>query len=758
MDEPVPAPRVPSTVADFLSRAQAPSMKKSARRMWKGSAARKPLGPQGKVPAGIRGISRRTAGELQAERAAKWEREQARDMRSWVSRSPAWALSLALHLVAAVVMMNVVYFTQGARIGQVFRMSLRAAAPGGADQGEQDAGVNGKDNEDNAPAGDLDPDAPPLPMPPSSDTASLPALNDGRAPALPMGVVGETSGENGFGGIYAGRGGSGRGDALRRYGGDGESEQAVVDGLEWLARHQSAEGCWEISGFAKRCPADGRCDAGLNEQWGYAFQRYTAAVTGLAVLAFLGAGYSHMDDHLRPQDQVGPVKHRYTGTIDRALVYLTRVQRADGLVISGQSEYERAMYSHGMAGLALIEAYSITHDPRLRPHAQLAVNRIVEAQQRAGGWDYSPVLTGRSDTSVTSWQVLCLRSARAAGLAVPKKAWERAKAYLTAVTDLDKGTIGYEIEPPNSTVSPGCNAMVAAGWVTRVYLGMADDHPTVEKFMAAIRRVPPRYDSTWGACLHWSNLASSKAEGHWSLYYTYNATLAMFHHGGEAWEDWNTKMRACTLRTQKREGHLLGSWDPVTSDASMGGRVYATAMNVMNLEIYYRYLPCYEVGSEFGLSPLVEAPEWKTVVDNTVKGTFHERRGAMAADPDDPSGARPEATVASLLEGLKSGDMMTRRNAARELSARREKSAVPALIEAARAETTSLKPILVEYLGGFETTEPALDFLIELLGSDVSRLKAAAHAALKKSTGLSLGPYLSDWQAWRRGRDGGGKK
>ena len=724
-------PPVSSTAADFMRRMHA----KGAR------SRKKKLVPQGRVPRGVRGIARHR-GPIDADRA---NHREPGDARRWITQSPAWAVSVALHLVAAVILMNVVYFARNERVGQIFRMVLRASSPGGDRSGPQDAGTKGKDNEDAAPAGK-----------PSDDAArggSGPALppRDVTAPPLPMGVVSGVSGsgKDGPGGIYAGRGGAGRGEALRRYGGDGVSEQAVTDGLDWLAAHQSPEGCWDISLYSKQCPKGQECGSGAVAFGFGGFDGYRAAVTGLAVLSFLGAGYSHLDDHLRPQDGGQPVDHPYKRTIEKALAWLAKAQKKDGLIIGGNVELERAMYSHGMAALALIEAYSVTHDPDLRSHAQLAVNFTVHAQQDAGGWDYGTGQSGRSDVSVTSWQVLGLRSARAAGLAVPRRAWARARNFLDVVTNRETGEIGYDLVMPNDRVDPGCNAMVAAGWVTRVYLGMPEDQALSAKFAERIRAVAPRYDEEWGACNHWSNLRDRKAVGHWSLYYTYNATLAMFHHGGDDWTWWNERMRACTLKTQRKDGHTRGSWDPSTSDAMFGGRVYATAMNVLNLEVYYRYLPVYEVGAEFGLTPLVDEKEWAPIAENSVKGNFHLKKTDVVDDPAAPPDVK---TTELLIADLGSDEMMTRRNAAKELSARADKAAIKAMIQAAKSEKTSLRPVLIEYLGGFGDSEEILDYLVDTLSEESRRIREAAGAALKKATGKEFGPFPSDWRNWRRER------
>ncbi|KAF0245840.1 MAG: hypothetical protein FD180_1252 [Planctomycetota bacterium] len=744
---PAPTASLSSTAAAFLKRMHpaAPKAASTKKRIWSRPKSTNKSGPRGKVPRNVRGLSRDIA--ARKERAEKRAIAESQDPQSWVRRSPAWAFSLALHLLAGVILMNVVYFKPHQRLGQIFRVALRIGSPGGLQEGDQDNGIKGKDSEDSPPAG------PPKEAAetgkPDTDSMRLPPVASTAGPSpLPIRVTGDqTAGDAGFGGIYAGRGGAGRGNALKRYGGDGVSEQAVSDGLAWLADHQSADGSWDLVSYSRRCPAGKKCEDGREEYWAHHYDAYKCAATGLAALAFLGAGYTQMDDQrTEVSGQEKPPRHPFCDVVDRALQFLCKSQRADGCLISSDRESERSTVSHGMAGIALIEAYSLTHDPRLRPHAQLAVNHTCTAQQDNGGWDYGNYRSGRGDTNVASWQVMLLRSARAAGLAVPKKAWEMAKVYMESVTDRKSGKIAYELEGPQQVMQEGCNSIVAAGWVTRAYLGIPDDHPTQEKFAAIIRRVPPRFDDEWGSCAHWSMLAARKAAGHWSLYYNYYATLAMFHFGGEDWEKWNAKMREVTLGAQRTDGHEKGSWDPVTSDATFGGRVYATAMSVINLEVYYRYLPIYEVGSDFGLSPLTADADWVKVRDNAVKGTFHVRTRQPVAEPTPPDAVDATAT---LISDLKSADMMTRRNAARELSQKAVKEAIPAMIQAATVEKTSLRPVLIEYLGGFGAEPAILDALIGFLQDGTDRIRKSAADALKKATGQDFGTHFLDWQKWR---------
>src|SRR5262249_43734353 len=154
---------------------------------------------------------------------------------------------------------------------------------------------------------------------------------------------------------------------LRRFGGDARSEAAVAASLDWLARHQAADGHWSLDGF----PRDGKCNCG--NPGGH---HNDIAGTAFGLLPLLGAGYTHLPG---TREQPNP----YEKTVRRGLDYLLRKQAKTGDLGGG-------MYAHGLAGLALCEAYGLTRDARLKRPAQLAVNYTVFAQHGGGGWRYAP--------------------------------------------------------------------------------------------------------------------------------------------------------------------------------------------------------------------------------------------------------------------------------------------------------------------------------------------------------------------------------
>jgi hypothetical protein len=78
-------------------------------------------------------------------------------------------------------------------------------------------------------------------------------------------------------------------------------------------------------------------------------------------------------------------------------------------------------------------------------------------------------------------------------------------------------------------------------------------------------------------------------------YYWYYASLALFQYDGPRgpkWSAWNEPMKDALVKNQnvKSSGCRRGSWEPVDRWSCEGGRVYATAINCLTLEVYYRYV------------------------------------------------------------------------------------------------------------------------------------------------------------------------
>ena len=208
---------------------------------------------------------------------------------------------------------------------------------------------------------------------------------------------------------------------------------------------KGAEACWGPAGLKphqgsekENIPKSGvEADSGL---------------TGLAVLAFLGAGYTHEEGI-------------YADQIDHALRWLIRQQDGDGFLGGNATHYAR-MYCHGMATIALGEAYGMTQDPTLRAPLQNAIDFIVGRQNpKDGGWRYTPGKLG--DVSMFGWQLMALKSAETAGLTFPNETRSLTINFLVAHSrGPSKGLSAYRLD---EEVTP---AMTAEALFCKQVLGI----------------------------------------------------------------------------------------------------------------------------------------------------------------------------------------------------------------------------------------------------------------------------------------------
>jgi hypothetical protein len=322
----------------------------------------------------------------------------------------------------------------------------------------------------------------------------------------------------------------------RELGHTSASEAAVARGLQWLVRQQSADGRWLLDGMFK--------DKGSAND---------PAGAGLGLLPFLGAAKTHKPAKDNP----------YEKTVYRGLRFLMSRQDPKRGDLGG------GMYGHGIATIALCEAYGLTQDASLRLPAQRAVNFIVAAQHERGGWRYAPGQEG--DLSVTGWQVMALKSAQMAGLDVPTITLKKAERFLDSLAASNEG-YGYV----DTNASP---TMSAVGLLCRQFLqGWGPQNLRLIKgIQANLKPTPP----------------GAKKDA----YYYYYATQVMYHFGGDSWKDWNKEMRDLLVKSQEanQASADFGSWTSAgdTWGKSGGGRLMVTSLNLLTLEVYYRYLPLY---------------------------------------------------------------------------------------------------------------------------------------------------------------------
>jgi hypothetical protein len=350
------------------------------------------------------------------------------------------------------------------------------------------------------------------------------------------------------------RAGANREAAIRKGGGNADSEAAVAAALKWLTTQQLSDGGWT---FDLRKTPNPNPDPGTAE-------RARNAATGLALLPFLGAGHT-------------PKEGRYASVVRRGFHFLSESGRAHNLLRYGPGiswvEPDRGdMYAHGIASIAFCEAYAMTNDKVMLPYAQASVNFIAAAQCGDGGWRYQPNDPTGGDTSVVGWQLMALKSASMGyQLSVPQHTLVRAYRFLDSVQLSEGAAYRYMVRRPQ--ISP---ATTAIGLLSRMYFGWKKDNPALQKGVEYLANRGP---------------STGKQS---DMYYNYYATQVMKHWEGEEWEQWNKVMRDFLIQTQAKKGAATGSWHFDENHANYGGRLYTTSLATMTLEVYYRHLPLYQ--------------------------------------------------------------------------------------------------------------------------------------------------------------------
>jgi hypothetical protein len=331
------------------------------------------------------------------------------------------------------------------------------------------------------------------------------------------------------------------------------------------------------------------------------------AHTGLAVLAFQAGGHYYFNHNL------------YSEAVRRGLDWLVENEEPDGALFDAASESgakahfppqakgkskaakararaalassptgrhftNASMYEQGMAAFALADACATVRESGQEPdHRYLeatarAIRFIEEVQHNDGGWRYTDQANAPSDTSVSGWQVLALKSAREAGIAVPQRCVDAVRRYFEMRKMPDQGRTWYLNDP-------GTDAMTGVGMLARQFLLDAPNDPLIP---AAAQYLAGEAARRWGD--------ASPTTRDRDYYLWYNCTLGMYQAGGPPWERWNPIIRDMLIKLQRHDGCARGSWDPNCNWGRQGGRILSTALAALTLETYYRYTAPQERG------------------------------------------------------------------------------------------------------------------------------------------------------------------
>ena len=379
------------------------------------------------------------------------------------------------------------------------------------------------------------------------------------------------------------------------------TEKAVLDGLRWLVRHQNEDGSWSPTTLNERCPCD---DPMYNPKQAYT-KNFDEGLTGMALLCFLGAGFSH-ESKQDIVDTVQAKRHKIGDVIKRGLQWLTKKQSQDGSFSTGRP----FMYNEALACMAVTEAYGLTQNRFWKEPAQRSIKFIQGAQrpnpsgQGLWGWRYASRQEIEqfsrggsvdeslkkelfdSDTSVTGWCVMALKSGVLSGLEVSKENLDGGVAFAKWVT-ADNGMVGY-IDPKGAgatVTGPGDHyqyhpaVMSSLGMCIRIFSEHNPDDPFLDLAAKQVVKDLPTI---------------SKDKLSIDYYYWYCGSLALSQLEGPGAQKKGSKYsgpwkKALTdallgLQDQAAGKCTHGGWmvpDRWTYD---GGPIYTTAINVLTLE------------------------------------------------------------------------------------------------------------------------------------------------------------------------------
>jgi Prenyltransferase and squalene oxidase repeat len=320
-------------------------------------------------------------------------------------------------------------------------------------------------------------------------------------------------------------------------------DDAVDNGLRFLQRQQDADGAWRAGRMGKN-----------------------PAITSLAVMAFLAAGYV-------------PGEGPYGDTVEKGVRWVLRAQQPNGLIASDGSH---EMYHHGISTLMLAEVAGMTDGPlaeEVRRKLEKAVAVILVAQRASGvdkgGWRYrvaaSRIDGQDADISLTGWQVMALRAAKNLGCDVPPAAIDRAVEYIKRCQDSRTGGFRYTVGGNTTTACTGTS-------ILGLELCGKERHHSDEALQGGgyLLRNLPRWGTT-----HFF----------YSVYYCSQATFQL---GDNYWSFFRPHLHGELLRNQESNG----AWVGTDHDSQTYGPNYGTAMAVLALTVEYRYLPIYQRGEE----------------------------------------------------------------------------------------------------------------------------------------------------------------
>lgn len=302
------------------------------------------------------------------------------------------------------------------------------------------------------------------------------------------------------------------------------------------------------------------------------------AVTALCVLAFLAVGNS-------------PGEGRHGAVIDKGIEYVLGCQHPDGLIAKVPPRSSRritpaqcAAYNHAIGGLMLTEAYGMTSgevNRRIRSgvEAALAYARRQHPTPKRhpadqGGWRYlRSWQSSDSDLSVTSWNLMFLRSAKNAGFEVPAEVVDESLKFVRSCFNERDHTFWYALRGQERVTT---RAMTGAGILS---LSLGGQHQT----KAA------RQAGEW-LLLHPFDRYRHREGFDRFFYGAFYCSHAMFQLAGRYWTEFYPILVRTLIDNQRPDG----SWDVEPATDYQYGNAYSTALSVLALSAPHQLLPVFQ--------------------------------------------------------------------------------------------------------------------------------------------------------------------
>ena len=301
-------------------------------------------------------------------------------------------------------------------------------------------------------------------------------------------------------------------------------------------------------------------------------------VTSLVALAFMAGGSS---------TNRGPHQAALTQVIDFLLDHSAGDDEPHPGFITSRGDVNSRTHGHGLALLALTQAYSLSPGSQRGKRMAAAIRRgvkcIEKAQSPRGGWYYTPEPMDLHEGSVTVCLLQALRGARNIGFQVDGAVIERALVYVRSLQD-EQGGFMYSHQQPQSSV-----ALTGACLSTLHATGVYDGKEVEEGYLYVWRKLALR-EQTQGQ-------GGRVEDARFPFYERLYLAQALWQHRDEkVFRTWAEHESRRVLVNQDEDG----AWRDERFDAAgrgvVGryGKAYATAMNVLYLSVPQGILPFFQ--------------------------------------------------------------------------------------------------------------------------------------------------------------------